>query len=116
METAYLGVKLWAMAVNEAQSLEPKKIRRALLSQRLQGPGGEVRIDPDSQYCFRTPRIGQIQAEGHFNVVWTASAPVRPEPYPNTRTAETWRAFLHDLHTGWGNRWEANDTVAPVFP
>ena len=33
METAYLGVKLWAMAVNEAQSLEPKKIRRALLTQ-----------------------------------------------------------------------------------
>jgi urea transport system substrate-binding protein len=116
METAYLGVKLWAMAVNEAQSLEPKKIRRALLNQRLQGPGGEVRIDPDSQYCFRTPRIGRIQAEGDFKVVWTAPAPVRPEPYPNTRTAEAWRAFLHDLYTGWGNRWAADDTAKPGLP
>jgi len=107
METAYLGVKLWAQAVDEAQSLDPKKIRRALLNQRLRGPGGEVRIDPDTQHCFRTPRIGQIQADGQFKVVWTAPAPVRPEPYPNSRTAEAWRAFLHDLYTGWGNRWAA---------
>jgi urea transport system substrate-binding protein len=110
METAYLGVKLWAGAVNEAQSLDPKKIRRALLNQRLKGPGGEVRIDPDTQYCFRTPRIGQVQADGQFKVVWTAPEPVRPEPYPNSRTAEAWRAFLHDLYTGWGNRWAAPPT------
>jgi urea transport system substrate-binding protein len=113
METAYVGVKVWAKAVNEAQGLEPKKIRRAILNQRLKGPGGEVRIDPDTQYCFRTPRIGQIQADGHFKVVWTAPAPVRPEPYPNTRTAEAWRAFLHDLYTGWGNRWAAPETDLP---
>jgi urea transport system substrate-binding protein len=107
METAYIGVKLWAGAVNEAQSLDPKKIRRALLNQRLKGPGGQVRIDPDTQYCFRTPRIGQIQADGQFKVVWTAPAPVRPEPYPKSRTAEAWRTFLHDLYTGWGDHWAA---------
>jgi urea transport system substrate-binding protein len=107
METAYLGVKLWAAAVNEAQSLEPKKIRHALLNQHLKGPCGEVRIDPDTQYCFRTPRIGRIQADGQFKVVWTAPEPVRPEPYPSSRTAEEWRAFLHDLYAGWGNRWSA---------
>ncbi len=107
METAYLGVKLWAQAVNEAQSLEPKKIRRALLNQRLQGPAGEVRIDPDTQYCYRTPRIGQIQADGHFKVVWTAPSAIPPHPYPSTRTAEVWRAFLHDLYSGWGNSWVA---------
>jgi urea transport system substrate-binding protein len=105
METAYIGVKLWAQAANEAQSLEPKKIRRALLNQRLKGPGGEVRIDPDTHYCYRTPRIGQIQADGQLKIVWTAPAPARPEPYPSSRTAEAWRAFLHDLYTGWGNRW-----------
>jgi urea transport system substrate-binding protein len=107
METAYVGVKLWARAVNEAQSIDPKKIRRALLNQRLTGPGGEIRIDPDTQYCFRTPRIGRIQADGQFKVVWTAPEPVRPEPYPKSRTAEAWRAFINDLYTGWGNRWAA---------
>jgi urea transport system substrate-binding protein len=107
METAYLGVKLWAQAVNEARSVEPKKVRRAILNQRLSGPGGEVRIDPDTQHCFRTPRIGQVQPDGRFQVIWTAEAPVRPEPYPSSRTAEAWRAFLNDLYAGWGGRWAA---------
>jgi urea transport system substrate-binding protein len=114
METAYMGVKLWAVAVNEAQSLEPKKIRRALLNQRLKGPGGEVRIDPGTQYCFRTPRIAQIQADGQFRVVWSATEPVRPDPYPNSRTAEAWEAFLHDLYRGWGNHWAAPDVDIPT--
>jgi urea transport system substrate-binding protein len=105
MESAYLGVKLWAKAVNEAKSVEPKNIRLAMRNQRLLGPCGEVRIDADTQHCYRTPRIGQITSDGTFKVVWTAPEPVRPEPYPRTRTAEAWRAFLNDLYTGWGNRW-----------
>jgi urea transport system substrate-binding protein len=113
METAYIGVKLWAGAVNEAQSLDPKKIRRAILNQHLKGPGGDVRIDAESQYSFRTPRIGQIQSDGQFKVVWTAPEPVRPEPYPNSRTAEAWRAFLNDLYTGWGNHWAASGSEPP---
>jgi urea transport system substrate-binding protein len=110
METAYLGVRLWAAAVNEAQSLDPKRIRRALRTQRLEGPDGSVWIDPDSQHCFRTPRIGQIQADGQFKVVWTAPEPVRPEPYPDTRTTEAWGAFLRDLYSSWGNRWAAPES------
>jgi urea ABC transporter urea binding protein len=115
METAYIAVKLWAAAVNEAQSLDPKKIRRALLNQHLKGPCGEVRIDPDTQHCFRTPRIGQIRADGQFEIVWTAAQPVRPEPYPDSRTAAAWRTFLDDLHTRWGKRWAAPEST-PARP
>ena len=107
MEAAYVGVKLWARAVNEAESLDPKKIRRALLNQRLTGPGGEVRIDPDTQHCYRTPRIGQIQADGQFKVVWTAPAPVAPIRTRTPARRRSGEAFLHDLYTGWGNRWAA---------
>jgi urea transport system substrate-binding protein len=113
METAYVGVKLWAQAVNEAKSLEPKKIRRAMLNHRLKGPGGEVWIDPETQYGSRTPRVGRSQADGTFKVIWSAPAPVRPQPYPDTRTVEEWRAFLRDLYTGWGDRWEAPRTELP---
>jgi urea transport system substrate-binding protein len=109
METAYVGVKLWAQAVNEAQSLDPKKIRRALLIQRLKAPDGEVRIDAETQHCYRTPRIGQIQADGQFKVVWAAPGPIRPEPYPASRKAEAWQVFLRDLYAGWGDRWAAPD-------
>jgi urea transport system substrate-binding protein len=107
METAYVGVKLWAAAVSETRSLDPKKIRREMLNQRLKGPGGDVRLDSDNQYCYRTPRIARIGADGKFHIVWTAPAPVRPEAYPVSRTAETWQAFLHDMYAGWGNHWAA---------
>lgn len=107
MVAAYDGVMLWAKAVNDAQSLEPKKIRRAMLTQRFDGPDGEVRLDPDTQHCYKTPRIGQVEADGQFKIVWTAPAPIEPEPYPPTRTAEEWHAFLHDLYTSWGGAWSA---------
>jgi urea transport system substrate-binding protein len=114
METAYAGVKLWAQAVNNAQSLEPRKIRRALVSERFQGPSGELRVDPDTQYSFRTPRIGEMQTDGQFKVIWSASEPIAPIPYPATRSAEAWHGFLSDLHRGWGNQWSAPRTDHPL--
>jgi urea transport system substrate-binding protein len=80
------------------------------LNQRLKGPFGEVRIDPDTQHCYRTPMIGQIRADRHFQMVSTGPEPIRPEPYPSSRTAEAWGVFLHNLYTGWGNRWAAPAT------
>ena len=107
MESAYLSVKLWAQAVSECETAEVRRIRRAMLNQRLVAPGGEVRIDPATQHAFKTPRIGRVRADGQFDVVWTAAKPEPPMPYPATRTAQQWRAFLHDLYAGWGNRWAA---------
>jgi urea transport system substrate-binding protein len=109
METAYVGVKLWAAAVNEAQSDRPDEIRRAMLNQRLEAPEGEVRIDAATQHAFKTPRIGKILNDGQFEVVWTATRPELPQPFPPSRTGEQWKAFLDDLYHGWGNRWEAPD-------
>lgn len=112
MEAAYDGVMLWAQAVEDAQSLAPKKIRRAMLTQRFEGPDGEVRLDADTQHCFKTPRIGQVQPDGQFKIIWTSPRPLPPMPYPPSRTAEAWRAFLHDLYTSWGERWSAPEADA----
>lgn len=107
MEAAYVGVRIWANAVTAAQSLDPVKIRRAMLNLRFDAPSGNTRIDPDTQHCYKTPRVGQIRADGQFNIVWQASAPVAPMPYPTTRTAAEWKAFLHDLNAGWAGKWSA---------
>ena len=107
MESAYLGVRLWAQAVAECQSTDTRQIRRAMLSQRMAAPGGEVRIDSATQHTFKTPRIGRVQKDGQFEVVWTAAKPEQPRPYPASRTTEQWRAYLHDLYTKWGNQWAA---------
>jgi urea transport system substrate-binding protein len=107
MEAAYVGVKLWAAAVTQANSTEPSAIRQAMRGQRMLAPAGEVRIDPATQHAFKTPRIGRINADGQFEVVWTAAKPESPEPYPLSRSAEEWRAVLHDLYRSWGQQWVA---------
>ena len=107
MEAAYFGVKLWAMAVEDAGSSSTPEIRRSLRNQRMRAPGGDIRIDPATQHTFKTPRIGQVRSDGQFKIIWTDTQPQKPVPYPATRTTEQWRAFLHDLYSGWGNAWAA---------
>ncbi len=107
MEAAYFGVKLWAKAIQAAESTDPSDIRRAMRNQRMRSPGGDVRIDPATQHTFKTPRIGRLRPDGQFEIIWTAAKPEQPIPYPTSRTTEQWRAFLHDLYAGWGNQWSA---------
>lgn len=107
MEAAYVGVKLWTQAAIEAGAVEPRLVIPALRSQRLEAPEGAVRVDATSQHLYKTPRIGRIGDNGEFQIVWTADAPVAPQPYPATRKAEDWRAFIRDLHRGWGEQWAA---------
>ncbi len=107
MESAYFGVKLWAQAVAEAGTTDVRQIRQSILRQRMAAPSGNVRIDSATQHTFKTPRIGRLQADGQFEIVWTATKPEPPMPYAPSRTAESWRAFLNDLYLSWGNRWTA---------
>jgi urea transport system substrate-binding protein len=107
MEAAYSGVKLWAAAVTEANGLDTPAIRQAMRSQRTLSPSGEMRIDPTTQHAYKMPRVGKIKADGQFEIVWTEAKAVPPEPYPESRSAEEWRAVLHDLHRSWNGKWAA---------
>jgi urea transport system substrate-binding protein len=93
--------------VKQAGSLEVAAVRQVLADQRLAAPEGEVRIDPANYHLYKTPRIGQIDDDGQFDLVWKAVKPVAPEPFPDTRTEQQWKDFLSDLYHGWGDRWSA---------
>ena len=84
---------------------------RPELRRLIESRTGKVRIDAASQHTFKTPRIGKILVDGQFEVVWMAAKPVRPTPYPSSRTTAQWKAFLHDLYTGWGEQWAAPTDV-----
>jgi urea transport system substrate-binding protein len=51
--------------------------------------------------------MGRITPQGQFDIVWSSETPIRPEPFPATRTRVDWADFLAGLYHGWGNRWEA---------
>jgi urea transport system substrate-binding protein len=107
METVYFGVHLWAQAVQAAGSVEPRAVRAAIKGRLLEAPEGTVRIDRDTRYTWRVMRLGRVGQDGQFDIVFDTAGAIPPEPFPSSRPRAEWATFLHDLYTGWGNRWQA---------
>jgi urea transport system substrate-binding protein len=105
MEAAYAAVHLWAQAVREAGTADAREVRKAVASQRFEAPEGTVYVDPRNNHLWKTTRIGKVQQDGQFAIVWTSERPVRPDPYPGYRTESEWHSFLDDLYREWGQSW-----------
>lgn len=105
IEAGYFGVYLWANAVRKANSSNVDAVRKALAELSYDAPEGLVYIDGATQHTWKAVRIGQIKDDGQFNIVWSSEKPIRPVPFPDTRTREEWEKFLSDLYEGWGKSW-----------
>jgi len=112
IEAGYLGVYLWAKAVKYAGTDDVNAVRKALAGQTMLAPEGIVVVDAATQHTWKTVRIGKIRADGQFETVWTSQRPMRPVPYPPSKSKQGWDAFLGALFQGWGNRW-ANPGAPP---
>ena len=88
IEASYFGVQMWADAVRTAGTEQPAAVREALKNRTYRAPGGIVYIDGDTQHTWKTILIGKILGDGQFDVVWSSNRPVRPIPYPDTRTPQ----------------------------
>ncbi len=105
IEAGYFGVHLWARAVRSALSSDPVLVRRALPDQSYNAPEGMVYIDEATLHTWKTVRIGQIQANGQFRIVWSSERPVRPRPFPPYRNKAAWEQFLQQLNQQWKGQW-----------
>jgi len=105
MEAGYFGVHLWAQAAQAVDPHDVGAIRRALPSQSFEAPGGRVRIDAENQHTWKTMRLGRIVEGGQFEIVWSSENPIRPEPYPGSRSPAVWDEFLNKLYKTWGGGW-----------
>lgn len=105
MEAAYIGVLLWAAAVEQAGTIDPTAVRTALSGSTLEAPEGLVVVDPATQHLWKTVRIGRIRGDGQFDIVWTSDGPQRPAPFPGTRPRSEWQNFLDSLSGAWGGAW-----------
>jgi urea transport system substrate-binding protein len=112
IEASYVGVKLWARAVEAAGTSAVGAVRRNIVDRSLHGPGGMVFIDGENRHAWKTVRIGRIRDDGQFDIVWASEHPIRPVPYPADRTREEWARFLDSLYQRWGSRW-FNPGTAP---
>jgi len=109
MATAYAGVHLWASAANKAGSTDQVKVREALGGMSFDGPAGTVTVDPDNFHLRQPVRIASVQPDGGLKVVFAADGgrPVKPEPFPPTRTPAQWDRFLKELQVEYGGKWLA---------
>lgn len=103
--TAYGSVWIWAKAVEEGETSEVATVRRLVAHQSLNAPEGVVSIDAETQHAWRSASIGRIRSDGQFDIVWTSTEPVRPIPFPSSRTRNEWEGFLSDLFRRWGGNW-----------
>jgi urea transport system substrate-binding protein len=105
MEAAYIGVYLFAKAVEKVELDDTNKIRGALKGLTLVAPEGVVGIDPQTQHLSKIVRIGEITDDGQFKIISSSEVPVIAEPYPKYKTKNEWNLFLSDLYRGWNNKW-----------
>lgn len=81
IEAAYLQVRIFGEAVKAARSTDWRDIRNKVRGMNYAAPGGPVRIDPHNQHVWSEARIGQIQRDGQFKLVWSSDGLLAPEPF-----------------------------------
>jgi urea transport system substrate-binding protein len=102
---AYNSIYLWAQAVKEGETADVTTVRKLIVHQSLGAPEGIVSIDPETQHAWRPASIGRIRDDGQFDLVWSTRTPVRPNPYPGSRTRAEWDQFVEGLFDRWGGNW-----------
>jgi urea transport system substrate-binding protein len=111
IEAAYNSVWLWAQAVSEAGTENVTDVIRVMRRQSLNAPEGIVTVDEETQHTWRPVYVGRIRSDGQFDLVWSSEKPIRPIPYPRSRSRAEWDSFLENLNRSWGG-W-ANPGIRP---
>src|SRR6201982_746276 len=82
MEATYIGIHMWKQAVEKAKSTDPDKVIAAMAGQTFKAPSGFVaEMDPKNHHLHKPVFIGEIKADGQFNVVWKTPAPIKAQPW-----------------------------------
>ncbi len=82
MEATYIGIYMWKQAVEKAKSTDVDKVIAAMAGQKFKAPSGfEVKMDERNHHLHKPVFIGEIKADGQFNVVWKTKGPVRAQPW-----------------------------------
>jgi len=82
MEATYIGIHMWAQAVEKAKSTDTDKVIAAMAGQTFKGPDGFViTMDPKNHHLHKPVFIGEIKPDGQFNVVWKTPGPIKAQPW-----------------------------------
>jgi urea transport system substrate-binding protein len=81
MEATFVGIHMWKQAVEKAKSTDVDKVRVAMIGQTFAAPSGFV-LEMDGNHHLHKPvMIGEVRADGQFNVVWRTKTAIRAQPW-----------------------------------
>jgi len=82
MEATYIGIHMWKQAVEKAKSTDVNKVIAAMGGQTFKAPSGfTIKMDEKNHHLHRAVFIGEVKADGQFNVVWKTKGPVKAQPW-----------------------------------
>jgi urea transport system substrate-binding protein len=82
MEATFVGIHMWKQAVEKAKSTDVDKVVAAMAGQTFNAPSGYVlKMDETNHHLHKPVFIGEIKADGQFNVVWKTKGPIRAQPW-----------------------------------
>src|ERR1700704_5662791 len=82
MEATYVGIHMWKQAAEKAKTTDVDKVIAAMAGQTFKAPSGITStMDPKNHHLHKAVFIGEVKADGQFNVVWKTPGPVKAKPW-----------------------------------
>src|SRR5882724_339338 len=82
MEAAWIGMHMWAQAVQKAGSVKVDDVRKAMAGQTFAAPSGlTLKMDETNHHLWKPVYIGEVQGDGQFDVVWKTGTVIRAQPW-----------------------------------
>ncbi|MBI3373935.1 MAG: ABC transporter substrate-binding protein [Betaproteobacteria bacterium] len=82
MVATYVGINLWKLAVERAGSFDVERVAAAMSGQTLRSPtGDELKMDEKNHHLQKPLFIGEVMANGQFNVLWKTPGPIKAQPW-----------------------------------
>jgi urea transport system substrate-binding protein len=110
MEATYIGFKMWTQAVLQAGTTDVDAVREALIGQRVQNLTGSTAVMLPDHHLTKPVLIGEIRADGQFNVVSKTKEPV---------PGEAWASKYLDEDKGkvanWTFPWVCESCTSPTY-
>ncbi len=109
MEATYIGFKMWTQAVKQAGTTDVDAVRQAKYGQKVKNLTGGMAVMNTNHHLSKPVLIGEIQADGQFEVVWETDGEV---------IGDAWSDFIPEsaaLTADWTYPWVCGNCKKPSY-
>jgi urea transport system substrate-binding protein len=109
MEATFIGFRMWAQAVAQADNTAVDAVRQAMYGQRVKAPSGFEIVMNTNHHLSKPVMIGRINSTGTFDVIWRSINSIR---------ADAWSKYIPDSArrtADWTFPWVCGGCIAPTY-